>query len=1126
MSLNEQQIKAINHDYGNILVSASAGSGKTHTMIERVKRLVIEKGVKINEVLAVTFTESAAQDMKQKLKNALTKVVSSEPSGSLNGEKIKSCEEQLAEVDTADISTMHAFCAKLIRSYFFICDLSPDFKILDAADAEVIKNSAIERTFREFYDQGEDWFLSLVDRHSQGRKDANLKSLILSAYDFCDSEAEPLKIAKLYKDIYTESRFESLLETYKGQLDEYFKRFLDSANFARRVFIDAGKEKALAFTELLIENINFALNAKNLYQLNTLKNFKLPLTVERNLDEFCKEQKDIVAEVRNEFSEILEDALSVISVDKQKDLEKFLLCGEHTEQFVKVLERYKEIYEQLKREENALDFNDLEHFALQILSDEQVNQEVKNKYKFIFVDEFQDVNGVQDEIISKIERDNVFMVGDAKQSIYGFRGCRAKFFMEKDKSMSENNQTVVRLNHNYRSAKEVINFVNRVFNFCMTESVYGESYQQRSQLQSGGIYPEEMVGRAELHLLLKEEKKQTKVEEARIYDIINADAEQDDTGGLRAAMQVAEIIIDERKKKIYDVKAENERLVQYNDIAILTRNKSGAYVTDLVKGLRKLGIPVTADLNENVCDYPEVMVMINALKLTDCFIQDLPLASTLKSPIGGFTEEELFEIACYYRDNVGKHGGFTDAFNEYLNNAKTPLQVRLAEFKAYFDRIRLLSDFVGAHGVMQKLISDKNLEAHLYAKKDGVDKVDRLNRFMQASIVNGKTLTVREFLKRVENCPEAFDISPFASENTVKVMTIHSSKGLEFPVVIVCGLERPFNREDDNSEILLDREYGFALKYYDQDKREIEETILRNLIRNNFEIQRIQEEMRLFYVALTRATYSLHLVVEGKENTRKEEFSYASKFYHFIPKAINESQSDYQNVKTQVREAHPRKVIIGKADKEFAEKIKKAIEFSYPHQDDVTLPLKSSVTELSAKNDDVILTHVLFDEQSPDTERGTIAHKLLEHYDFSSEDNVYKQAERLVEKGIILDSEISKINLERIAVAIDSGVFKDVKDKKLFREQPFLFNIPANKVFETESQTSVLVQGVIDLLVVDGETARIIDYKYSSLDGVSLKNKYDKQLNLYADAVESVLNKRVTKKTLVNIFTGETVSID
>ncbi|MBQ7236791.1 MAG: UvrD-helicase domain-containing protein [Clostridia bacterium] len=1120
-----EQLEVVTHGKGNILVSASAGSGKTHTMIERVKRLIIKDGVEINRVLAVTFTEAAAADMKEKLKSALMDAVvgnvDSDLYGAISEEQKSACERQLSEIATADICTMHAFCGRLIRNYFFVVGVSPDFKILDETEAKVLRNQSIDRTFKEFYDANEEWFLTLVDCHSVGRMDSGLKDLVLSAYAFCDSEASPFNLYDKYKEVYSNEGFNRILTDYKTALNDLLYPIKDEVQSALNTFEKEGLVKGVEFTKTLLGDISAVILAPDLYAVKGLEDYKLKLDFERKLTAESQEQKERVAKARDKFKKLLKRFLKCVGKDVKEDLAKNAQCYEHTKNFVKILERFSQIYSEVKKDENALDFNDLEHFALRILYDQEIRDTLREKYQYIFVDEYQDTNGVQEEIISRIAKDNVFMVGDVKQSIYGFRGCRSEFFSEKDRVMTACGEKVVRLNHNFRSASAVINTINAVFNYCMTDKVYGENYKGRSELISGGIYPEEFSGRSTLHFLKKDRENEKKTEEPRIYDILKENPKEQESDVSSLSTLIASIIADERSKRFYDPKKRELRQVGYGDIAILTRSRK----TELVKGLIKNGIPVSTDVNENVCDYPEIKVMINALKLTDCFLQDLPLVSTLKSAIGGFTEEELFEIVRTYDDaNPNAHGSFSDAFEYYIKSVNSPLQARLNEFIAYFDEIRLISDFVGAHGVLIKIINDKAIEAHLLAQPLGVAKIERLKRFVSLSVSAGKTLTVKEFLNKIETCVEAFGLAPFAGEETVKVMTVHASKGLEFPVVILCGLEAPFNAEDERDEIILDREYGFAVKYYDDFTRVKSETLLRGFIKEKMRVDRLKEEMRLFYVAMTRATYSLHTVFMSKEDGRAEEFNGANSFLDFIPKWLPAEEHVQTALKLYYQATNARKVIIVKPDGKAVEEIKNNFSFVYPYLADSVLPLKGSVTALSKTDDKEHYTHVLFEEESPDAERGTIAHKILENFDFDGDD-LYLQVNNMIEKCVLTREEVDKINLERLNKALIGGAFSGVKGKTLLRERAFLVNIEVDKILDTKSKEYVLLQGVIDLLIVDENEAEIIDYKYSSLSPESLAVKYKKQLDLYAYAVEKVLNKRVRKKTLINIFTGDTVEL-
>lgn len=1118
MALTKEQLEVINHGKGSILVSASAGSGKTHTMIERVIRLIAQENVNVSEILCVTFTEAAAFDMKEKLQKALAEKIQLDL-----GDKAR-LKVQLGEVPTADISTMHAFCGRLIRTYFFAVGVAPDFKILDESDATVLKERCIQKTFKEFYDSGEEWFYTLVDRHALSRSDKKLAELVLSAFAFSNSEAQPQNLMQKSVDLYTKENFYNLHAQFKRAFDKILSSYKQTVEVCLTVFKVAELKSATSFAESLLSDICFMLGAKDFYEIRQFRDYKLPLNFERKLTEEVKEYKEKITGVRDQLIKTIKRFFKCVGESEQDDLIKFNENKIHTEWFLRLVNRFSEIYAQEKQEENALDFNDLEHFALKVLSDEQIRDDVRSKYKYIFVDEYQDTNGVQESIIERIENDNVFMVGDVKQSIYGFRGCRSEFFTHKDSLMSARGDKVVRLNANFRSAKNVVNAVNTIFNYSMTEEFYGENYAGRSELVYGNTFALDADGRFELHFLKKDEAQKKPEEQPRIYDVIQEKPSESEENSAYASL-IAKIINGELEKKIYDAKKGEYRQVCFGDIALLTRGINSKNVYQLINGLVRRGIPVSSGAEINVLDYAEIKMLVNALKLIDCFSQDVPLASTLKSPLGKFTEEELMDVALFFKDN-GNYGTFVSAYKYYIQNADTPLKDKLLRFDGYIKELRLISDFIGAHGVLEKMINDNNVGGYLSAMSGGQEKVFRLNRFLSASVVGGKNLTVREFLHRIETCSDAFGLSHFASENTVKAMTIHASKGLEFPVVIVCGLERGFNDEDDYKEIMFDREYGFAVKTYDDKSRTKEETLLRGLIREKNRIERMKEELRLFYVATTRATYSLHLVFSAKEDQRKFTFDGAENYVDCIPMVMpvtthESAEFDFNDVVLGKR-----KVIIGKADVEQIDEMKKRFSYEYPFLFDTSLPLKHTVTASVKEGEkDFYPVHVLFDEQAPDAERGTIAHKVLELYDFYSDDSLEKQTEKMVDNGLILKDDLIKINLERIDTALKGGAFDALKNAVLYREKPFLVAIEGNKVTDTKSSEKVLLQGVIDLLAVFDDGARIIDYKYSSLDGNSLCLRYKKQLELYSYAVETVLGIKVKERAIINLFTGETVKV-
>lgn len=1125
MSLTLEQQEVVNHGKGNILVSASAGSGKTHTMVTRLIRLIIEENISVSEILAVTFTEASASDMKEKLRKEISATITN-TSDEKKREKLLS---EISELSCSDISTIHSFCGRLIRKYFFVAGIAPDFKVADDDDASVIQNECIKKAFNEFYDSGEPWFLSLVDKHTKGRTDSRLRELVLNIYKYCAQEADPDSFMKKSLDCYTEQGLKKVIDEIKAVIDKKFLDIAQALKFIKHQLDVLNLKKGANFTQTLLNDVLMVKDQKDMYCVKKFADYKLRLTFENKLGPVETALKEQVSELREKFISIIEKNTAGLAESFEEDLKLNASIKEHTESLIRVVKRFSEIYSEQKREENLLDFNDLEHFALKVLEEKTVCEEVREKFKYVLVDEYQDTNGVQEEIITKLENNNLFMVGDVKQSIYGFRGCRSEFFTKKDQLMSARGEKVVRLNANFRSAIEVVRMVNLVFCHAMNEKDYGENYAGKSELIFGGLYPEDACGRAQLHFFKLPEEKDDTNEQPRFYNPLEEENSIDDERASFLAKHVSKIIESELEKTYYDPKEKTYKKVTYGDIAILTRNRKNKFVNDLVSGLVKHGIPVTSDAQVNVCDYPDIKMLINVLKLVDCFMQDLPLASTLKSPIGNLTDEELYKIARFYEDNFGRDGsGFYTAYEFYVKKAKDELCDKLKKFNAYVDRIRFLSDFIGASGVLKKIVADKNIKGYFYAKTGGEERVNRLNRFLSAAESGGKSLSVREFLDKIENCTDGFGLSYFSCENTVKTMSIHASKGLEFPVVIVCGAERSFNTEDEHKDVLKHRELGLAVRRYDEKLRTKYDTPLRILMRSRMHDAMVKEEMRLFYVALTRATYSLHVTFSDKNDLRGKFGTELNSFIKFVPSALPAIEHDQEEYAFNELGMETRKVLIGEANEQISSRIKDHIDFTYPQESDTTIPLKSTATAVSEKAaENAEYVHVIFDEETTDKEKGIIAHKVLENFDFDKIDDFDGVVSGLVEGEILSQDEINKINLERIKSALNADVFNRIKGKKLYREKGFLINIEASKVIrESDSEEPVLLQGIIDLLAIDNNEAFVIDYKYSTLTKESLIKKYKAQLDLYSYAVEKVLCVPVKEKIIVNLFTGDSVKID
>ena len=1136
------QKAVVEHEKGNLLVSASAGSGKTFTMISRAVRLIRERKTKVSRLVALTFTEAAALEMKEKLKKALFELIVS------GGEEFT---EQISELDCADISTLHAFCGRVIREYFFACGVAPDFRILDANEAMEIKTTAINNLFKRLYEQKDGCFLQLLAKFKQGRKDENLKELVLTLYEKISGEIDYNEILSKYDSLYTIENLDNSIMKIKAYYNDRMSPVLSELAYALDVFNGGEREKAVAVTKTLYEDILNSVKG-DFFALKKYKNYPLsfsPSPFGRNLSEEEKTAREIVKASKEAFVSSVERFSKDIA-DRQTYIDQLDSVKELSKSLSELIKAFCVEYESVKREENALDFSDLEHFCVKVLKNQEIKEEIKAKYDYIFVDEYQDTNSVQELILTLISNNNLFMVGDDKQSIYGFRGCRPEIFTEKEKNLPSEGGSALRLNYNFRSAKNVIDAVNTIFAFSMKEEYYGYSYREKAMLSFGGTYPEGADGRVELHLLdtslkPKEQKEKTAV---KVYDL-KAESEkllkgEEDLEVEEVAFLIADVIEKEYQKEYYDLKEKKFKPVTPNDVVILSRSVDTNYVSRLVSTLLRLGVNVNSKVSVNALDFPETKTLVKLLELLENFKEDLPLITVMKSVIGNFSDEELYDITrlyvseIKYEDRKGK--GFSEAYEYAKQNASENLKNKIIAFDDYVKELRLVKDFIGAKGVLDKVTEESGFFNAILTLKEGKSICQIVESFISKSVSGDKILTVSEFLDKINGQQKAFSVETSVGENAVRIMTIHASKGLEFPVVIVCGLEHKGNQSDENKEVIYSKENGFITKFYNDKTMFKEETPFRILEKERIRENRIKEELRLFYVALTRASYSLHMIAKCNGDPRKDEYVGSDRYIESIPKSFGASVRSPSEFTLDAQKYDARQILVGKVDEERKAIIKKNLEFSYAFSEDVSVPLKTSVTStllLKDKTQDekkepinegiIVNVGAIDDEVATDktsAERGTVVHKILEHYDFSRND-FCEQVNELVLKGIVAKDLVGELNLEKLEKALSGEILSLVKGRKLYREAPFFANFKASEVLDTNSSKNVLIQGVIDLLLVGDSDAIIIDYKYSKLSAKKLKEKYEKQLFLYEKAVERVLNMKVKEKYLFNVLSGEVIKL-
>ncbi len=1126
---------------GKTIVSASAGSGKTTVMIEKIIRL-IKDGGSVSEILAVTFTKKAASQMKEKLRKAIVEAIN-EPS--ISPEKRSGLKKQLDEIPTADISTIHSFCAKLIRSHFYAAGVDNGFRVINGDDAEgtAMKNAALDELLEEGYEEKDERFQKLLSVYWRKKSDNALRRILLSSYKELRNRADYKEYLALSQN-YTAQTFEAVCADLHQILKNkaaYYASFVDDE---RDFFAEINAEPQLALCEELKNGLDEMLNSTDYFSACKLQKptFTSKRTSKKD-DEIKKTHIERLAAIKAKVSKIYDDELAETG-EKEEELAAFLQSGEVAAALSAYLLRFDEKYETLKRERGALDYNDLEHKALALLSQEEIAREVRGKYRYVFVDEYQDVNPVQENIISKIGGDNLFLVGDVKQSIYGFRGSRSRFFVEKQRLFEKGEGKSLMMKRNFRSSDKVLDLVNSQFTLAMTPATCEVDYARDSYMERGGRYALN-DGRAEIHFLGEEEK--TETEKRGVYSVRDSARAKKREESL-AAKTIRLIIEEERKKKWYDPDTGEYRPVRYQDIAILSRKKQGQ-IAATVEALAAEGVPVTAAAAVNICEFSEIKTLVDILSLLDNAAQDVPLCSALLSTVGELTADDLTDIRLAYRDEKF----FRNACKRYATERQDLLSHKLRRFYAYFEKLRALSNVLDAGELLTKIISETRMESRLLTHPNGAAAVKRIHRFIEEAYAS-EPLCVHAFLERLRDLDYKIEYSENGGEDSVKVLTMHSSKGLEYPVVILDNLSGLF-RGADHDEVLLEEKFGLAPRAFDEEKMVKKSTLLRRLCEYRQAESSIADELNLYYVALTRAKYAVHLLF--KKPSVFPDVRYARSFADFTDFSVWKEYivtDDFFDIPKQERVAlafHP--------DETLARSIIDAFLWEYSHAGYENLPVKSSATQLMRLPQATLVLNNEMDENEAEmqaetqrnggktsVEAGLAYHAFLENFDFATlfdekgNPILRGELEEKVEHALLQAQEQGVVGIELVskaqAVAIlSNSVFYKLADMRLYKERQFLVSLPIKDTYALQEEKynkddgeEMLFQGTIDLLAVGDDGAWIIDYKYSAMDEGYLREHYKPQLDLYRLATAKIMGLPIEKIrcTIVNIYHGFQVDLE
>lgn len=1160
----DNQLLAINARRGDVLVSAAAGSGKTAVLVERVLRMLTDSDnpVSIDRLLIVTYTRAAAAQLKERISSKLNELILEHPDN-------RYYRRQLVLLPRAHISTVDSFCSDICREFFHELNINRDYKIAEEGQLGVLSATALEETLNELYEERNPDFYELVRCFSNSKSDRGLGENILKLYEFLRSH--PFFDVWLNEKLSYYTDIPSATDSIWGQVIlKNAKRIIEYGLSLTEKTIEIAEEEPDFMSKvsaLLLRDKNYfkalseAVDSAGWDELRTLIfSFESGTLSAKGYKDHTTKLK--VAANRDILKSCVLELKGLFEADENKCIEDIRkLCPIVTQMF-KCVRLYDKKYSEQKSIKNLADFSDVEHWALELLVKHngsgfeftQTAATIAKRFDSVLVDEYQDANEVQDLIFKAVSKEsNLFIVGDAKQSIYAFRQAMPEIFINRKDSYplydseADLYPAKVLLEKNFRSREELTEYINFVFDRLMTKELGGISYIDGEGLVSGADYSKKNTPCAELHL-------------------IDSDSFEDEDAITIEAQHIASVIRKELSETLVK-DGDTERKCTYGDIAILLR--SGKKNSSLyVRELKKFGIPATFESSSSFFDLPEIKMTLSILRVIDNPAQDIPLLSSMLSPVFGFSPDDLAKIRADFRQGslygaVLKAGEKEDSksaeFIKTINSLRTLAVTMTAEdfLNILYERLGILSICACMGG--DKAVSNLRMLTEYAAKyEQGTAKgINAFVSYLDKLIESGRDLVAAE--NDSDNLL-----------NAVRLMTVHSSKGLEFPVCILAGTHKKFST-DTADNVLLHSHLGFAAKIRNKEMGVSYNTFARKALAIEKKQSEMSEELRVLYVALTRAKEKL-IMTAVKKNTEKYLSTLSGKLLsgdsissyvvsgakaicdwlfmtallhkdavllRGIAKADNLEYSDNSSMLfikviddisfDDSKGGITSEVTYDSDAQNIDEILEKRFNFKYPHQQLCTLPVKVTASEIShmesAKVFDKILSKPKFlsDSKLSATEKGTAMHKFLQ---FSSFDLARKDLDLEIERVSdirLTKTEAESLDKDKLKAFIESDIVSDAINYQSYREYRFTVNIPASLTGLTDdSDTTVILQGAVDLLIVKDEKITIVDYKTDRVKSIdTLVDRYHKQLSLYKVAIGACFELPVDRCLIYSVHLGE-----
>lgn len=1094
----------------NMLVSASAGTGKTTVMIERIARL-IKQDVNVDQIVVVTFTNLAAAEMKNRLSVELSK--------SSGDERVR---EQLERLDNASICTLHSFCSDLLRNYFYVVDIDPAFSILDTITVSNLKKQAIDDLFKDYFASRDADFSKLYQIYATGRKEESFKNLIFKLHVFSRNVVD-------FESWYAQKRQELTSHNNGGLVMSLIvDDIATTINYCReqladlyvRVLAEGGTQIAQVCQKTL-QMLNDVDWTDPQRAFDAIRRHDPEKLVAKNLKTYLPMDDVVIEEkIRADYKTICDTY-----TQKAKQYRAFLgakdvatLWSELdesvklTDKLAEIVSRFEDKFWALKKQRGGVDFNDLEHLTLKVLADEEVALAIRQKYKYVFVDEYQDTNPVQEEIVTRlVQPDHLFMVGDIKQSIYGFRGCDPTIFSAKhDAYLGNNGGVTEHLNDNFRSNKDILHFVNVVFSEIMTVALGRVDYKNTACFKGQSSKVLKHVPSVRINLLQKTTNSWPEITD--YYDITQP------TEVVADAIQ-AKAIANRIKSYVgmaYKDKDGTPRHIQYGDIVILMRSMT-AKATEIYDMLVAENIPVTAAFKLDGFASKEVREIVNLLRVIDNPYNDVYLTGACLNVFGNLTETELAQIRLNTTKDIVP---FYHRLVEYVNAKNDHVSAKIAKLLKFIDGLRFYSHGASVCDVVLEIIKQTDYDLHVQGLPNGALRLNKLNAFVDSLRTATYAESISKFLGYIDETDEARLELPLAQANAVRIMTMHASKGLEFPIVILAGLESKFNFDTakDLNYVERNSDIGITAQFYDFSKMRRYETLGTNACALYNKHKQREEEMRLLYVAMTRPKFVLDIFATVGPKTLEKlpvEPKSANSYLDWLVYVLKTSQAvsafSQNDIVVEVMEQ------AGEADKidqmllceqsTDEQGILDALNYVYPFANQTQMPTKivSSALDKQFFDDEESHTAPVI-VQDDKNKIGTAYHTVYQFVDYNADvEKIGETIKQLVASGKLEEQYANQLDVHLIYQTLQNPQLKAIlASGKVYHEIPFMLYAPYDQLAKDKRfSDKVMLQGVIDLLVIGQGKATVVDFKFTSRSD-KVADRYPYQLNSYKLAVKTI----------------------